>query len=320
MYKYKYRMKFKNKINAILSEDAKTFADSFDLPRISGWITKQYNNGHQSHKDFEIIVNWVKNVNPNISEFDFNSALKKSKQYAISIRQDGFNSYSELKSKNVVQKFGNGKQWVLIGPEDCNAICHRLNYDCSHELQPVIDGEQNCYALQDPQDNTICIFIDGSNQIIGQFGKNNVGNYSEVKSLCVKIGINLIPEAYSDYELPQALATKEISIEDIKDISSVMRRLSATDVINCDLLKYSHYCTIKTIYDLYNKTKKDCLILYALSSMVVNDQTKTKAYDTIKAAALANPSVAAIISNNPTKDSRFYDKQVDAAISDIITL
>lgn len=313
-------MKFKNKINAILSEDAKSFADSFGLPRISGWIVQQYNNGHQSPKDFEEIVNWVKNVNPNISEFDFNNALKKSKQYMSSVRQDGFNSYSELKSKNVIQKFGNGKQWILIGPEDCNSICHRLNYDCSHELQPILDGEQNCYALQDPQDNTICIFIAGSCKIIGQFGKNNVGNFEEIKSLCVKIGIELVPEAYSDYELPQALATKEINIDNAKDISSIMRRLSATDVINCDLLRYSHYCTIKTIYDLYNKTKRDCLILYALSYMIINNHIKNKSYETVKAAALANPSVHAIISNNTTKDSRFYANQIDAAISDIINL
>lgn len=313
-------MKFTNRLDAILAENAQAFANSFGLPRISPWIVQQYNKGHQSHKDYEAIVKWVTNNNPNIDGYDFNNALKQARAYCDSIRQtDGFNPYSELQSKDVVIDFDNGKKWISIGADDCNAICHRLKYDCSQELQPVLAGEYNCYALQDAQDNTIGIYIDSEPyQLIGQFGKPITGNHEEIKGLCVRKGINPIPEAYSDIGLAKALATKEIDIESLPDISSAIRRLSALDIINCGLLNYAHHAKIKTIYDLYSKTGHDCLLQYAMCYLIVNNHTSSPAYQKIKAAVKSNPVVSQIISSS--RDTRHYSDLLDQATSEISSL
>lgn len=315
-------MKFIDKINVILSEDASSFADSFGVPSISSWIISQYNKGHRSHKDYEDIINWVSDRHPNIDEYDFHNALKQAKIYCQSLRKDGFDPYVELHSNNVVQEFDDGKEWLQIGPEDCNAVCHRLRYDCSRELSTVKSGEANCYLLQDPQGNTLCAFIDcePNSIIIGQFGKAVTDSSKEIKSLCVRMGINLIPEAYNDIELAKALATKELNIDDVSDITSVMRRLSAKDIINCDLIYYAHHAPIKTIYDLYNRTGHSCLIKYCLCYLVANGKTSTSAYQTIKAAAMRDNEISSMIRNNKGSDTRFYQEKMDEAISDIINL
>lgn len=209
-------MKFYNKLDAILSENANSFAQSFNVPRISPWIIQQYNKGHQSYKDYEEIIQWVTNNNPNISEYDFYSALNQAKTYCKNSKKDGFDQYIDLQSKDKILELDNGKYWLSIGPEDCNAICHRLKYDCSKELKGVIEGQYNCYALQDPQDNTLCVFLDCKPyKIIGQLGNQVSGNHEEIKRLCIRKGLGTVPESYSDLELIKALATKEINIEDV---------------------------------------------------------------------------------------------------------
>jgi len=313
-------MDFTQRLNSILAEDANTFADSFGLPRISPWIVQQYNKGHQSFKDYENIVRWVTNSNPNIQDYDFYSALKQAQEYCSSMRQDGFDPYTELQSKNVVIDFDSGKKWLAIGPEDCNTICHRLRYDCSAELQAVVDGDCNCYALQDPQDNTICIFLDSEPyRLIGQFGNPVTNCHQEIKGLCVRKGIDIVPEAYSDLELPKALATKELNIDDVPDLSTVMKRLSSIDIINCNLINYAHYSTLKSVYDLYNKTGHNCLLVYAICYLVANGHTKTQAYNTVKAAVSQNPEVASTIENDGS-DNRFYIKLMDDAAAEISSL
>jgi len=310
-------MKFLQRINSILSEDANSFANSFGVPRISPWIIQQYNKGHQSYKDYENIVYWVSNANPNIDGYDFYNAQQQANDYCNNIRQNGFNKYAELQSKNITLDFDNGKKWVEIGPEDCNAICHRLRYDCSIELKTVIDGNDKCYALQDPQDNTICIFINSTpHRLIGQFGNSALGCHQEIKDLCVRIGIDIIPEAYSELELPKALATKELDINNVYDLSSVMKKLSSVDILNCNLINYAHYSTVKSIYDLYNKTHHDCLLTYAMCHMIIYENTKSKAYQIIKSNVMNNNSVKKLF-NKENNDNRYYIDLMDRSAEEI---
>jgi hypothetical protein len=315
-------MTFSDKLDLILSEDAQSFADSLGLPRISPWIMKQYNAGHKSLKDYTDIVNWVTNNNPSIDGFDFQNALKQARLYIDSNRKDGFNKYADLNSEQVVQDFENGKKWLQVGSDDCNAICHRLQYDCSQELTDVRNEISACYALQDPQENTICIFIDSDPHgvIIGQYGNVPTGQHQEIKALCVIKGLSLVPEAYSDSELVKALATKQLDVEQIVDLPTLFRKLSALDIINCDLLNHAHYAKIKTIYDLYNKTDHDCLLMYCMSYLIVHGLTNTPAYKTIKISASKNRNIVDIVNSNTGNDDRFYADQLEKCINDIQNL
>lgn len=315
-------MKFISRINAILAEDAQSFASSFGLPRLEPWITKQYDNGYTSNKDYEEIVDWVSDNNPNIDSYDFNNALKQAKTYNKSKRKDGFNLRAELLSKDVIKEFDNGKKWLKIGPEDCNAVCHRLQYDCSKELMPVFNNDGKCYALQDPQDNTICVFTISNNKhsIIGQFGKQVTDNNEEIKDLCTLNGIEQVPESYNNVELSKALATKQLDIKNCHDIGSVIKRLSAIDIINCDLIRYSHHANIKTIYDIYKKTNHSCLILYAFCYLASNNHMNTEAYSIIKQSALKDKTVKSLISKNNKSDNRYYMDLLNKAVKQISSL
>lgn len=313
-------MRFINKLNGILAEDANSFANSFGLPRISPWIVQQYNKGHQSYKDYEEIVQWVTNNNPNIDEYDFHSALVQAKSFCNNARKTGFDPYVDLQSKNKILELENGKYWLSIGPEDCNAICHRLKYDCSNELKGVIDSKYNCYALQDPQDNTLCIFLDCEPcKIIGQFGNGVSGYHEEIKRLCIRKGLKPVPESYSNLELVRALASKELNIDDVYDISAIMKRLSANDIINCNLINYAHYSTIKSIYDLYNKTNHDCLLIYAICYLIIYGYTNSNAYNIVKGSVLSNQEVSKIINTGKT-DNRYLIGLMDKSASEISKL
>ena len=180
-------------------------------------------------------------------------------------------------------------------------------------MQDVKNGDTSCFALQDPQDNTICIFVNTEphGTIIGQYGKAPQDQHQEIKSLCVLKGLNLIPEAYSNAELVKALATKQLNIDDIPDLSSLFKKLSAIDIINCDLLHHAHYASVKTIYDLYNKTNHDCLLMYCLCYLMIHGLTKTPAYNAVKIAASQNPQITSIVNRNKSIDDRFYADQLE---------
>jgi hypothetical protein len=316
-------MSFLNRLNTVLSEDANEFAAMFNLPRISPWIIKQYNNGYRSVDDFKKIVDWVTNDNPSLKDFDFHSALKRAKQYFDDRKTEGFDPYTELHSNTEILDFEDGKRWIEIGREDCNAICHRLQYDCHTELNEVYNNAGKCYALQDPQDNTICIFIlnDGEQfgRVIGQFNKRPKCA-KEIRSLCVHKGLDFTPDAYEDMELAKALATRQLDPELIDDVASIMKRLNAVDIINSKMLKYAHHAPIATVYDLYCKTNHRCLLQYALGFLVSHNATDNEVYRRVKAAASQDPDITAKINAIQGEDAKPYVELMDDAASQIVNL
>jgi hypothetical protein len=314
-------MNLLEKINAKLNDNAEEFASLFSMPRISPWIIQQFNKGYKSINDYKKIIKWVTNNNPNLNDFDFNSALKRAESFLANYSNNHYDPYMELYSNDIALKFDDGKKWLIINKEDCNAICHRLQYDCSDYLREVYNNNNMCWALQDPQDKTICIAIinDNSLKIIGQFGDKPSGCHEEIKRLCVLKGIELPIEAYNHNQLIKALANGEININNI-DIRETMKRLSPIDIINCNLLNYSHYCNIETIYKLYNKTKHDCLLKYAMAYLISYGLTKTKAYRTIKIAVSNNKNIANFISSINDHSTSKWHQIMDDSLQEIQNL
>lgn len=308
-------------IESRLNDDATAFASVFGQPRISPWIIDQYGKGHTSPRDYEKIVDWITNENPNLSDYNFSTALARAKQFIENRRKGDFDPYAELSSNNIVMDFDTGHKWLDINKSDLSAVINRLQFDCHDELSGVYDGNGHCWALIDPQDNINCIMFkdDSKHGVIGSFGKP--ATYpKEIKSLCVRKGFDLVPEAYDDDGLSAALKSKALNVNNVRDKRELFKRISADDIITCGLLDHAHYAPMKTVYDLYCKTSHPCLLKYAMAYMVAHGHTSGGAYDSIKALVNSDPDLAEELSTIDAKDNRAYIDMMDDAISEIVAL
>lgn len=315
-------MKLSKKLDILLSEDAKQFASIFNYPRISPWIIKQYNNGYTSKADYELIVNWVTNNNPSLDDFTFDAALKRAKEYAKNIKENEFDPYMELQSSSISLDFENGRKWLDIGPEDCNAICHRLQFDYSDELRNVFAGKTKCWALQDPQDNTLCVIIDTKPfpKLLGQLGQAPNKYHEEIKNLCIRKGLNTGPEAYNNAELSKALNNGELNINDIKDLRALFKRMKPTDIINNNLIKYTHYAPLSMILEIYNKTNHSCLLKYVINYMLSNNMTHLPVYKKALSMANRDKEVFDYFKEINTNDNRVFATELDKNVLEIQSL
>jgi len=313
--------KYLDLIESRLNDDPESFASSFGVPKMIPWIATQFKNGYNSPRDFEKISMWVVGKNPRLDDFDFNSALKNAKKYIEDKKNTNFDPHIDFDTSNVVIEFDDGNKWVSVGSQDLNALINRLQHDCHNELRGVYDGDGECSALIDAQGNVLCVLYKDANDC-GVIGTGGVyPNYpKEIKSLCVKRGIDLLPEAFDNSGLINAIKTGQINIDGLKDKRSLMKRLGAEDIIDCGLLSHAHHCPIKTVYDLYCKTGKSCLLIYAMSYLISHGLTKTGAYNTIKALANKNEEVKSAMGNIDSADDRAYIKMMDDAVLDIINL
>lgn len=297
--------------------DPESFAKSFGAEHIHPWIIDQYKKGFNSHKDYEQIVKWVIDNNPNIDDLDFNTALRNANNYFDSKKKSNFDPYMEVHSGNVLIDFDNGNKWINIDNNDIDGVVNRLQFDCYGDLKDV----DNCWALIDPQENFLCVAYCLSNKI-GVIGK--MGSYpnfhDEIKSLCVRKGFDLVPEAFNNSSLVGAIKIKQLNIDGVRDKRSVMSRLSPNDIIDCNLLSYAHYCPIKTIYELYKMTSHDCLLVYAFCYLICNNNMDSKAYKILKNEVNNNENVRSIFNHIDGSDSRAYSKVMEESISEIINL
>jgi hypothetical protein len=305
-------MRYLDIIEAKINNDAESFAKALGMPRIQAWVISQYNKGYKSTKDYEEIVKWVNGNHPNITNYDFSNALKAAKEYTKSLKKKKFDKEKEIEINNEALKFEDGKRWVKI--EDIDILVNKLQYDCYDELNSADD----CWALFDPQENLICVLYNGQKcGVIGAFG--NYPNYpNEIKKLCIRKGIDLIHEAYDDQQLIEALKTGQIDIDSQIDKRAVIKRLTCDDIIDCNLLKYSHYAPIKVVFDLYCKTGHNCLLTYVLCFLIVYGYVRSEAYNKVMALVKNNDEVKKLVSG--LKDTASYVSLLDQSVSDITNL
>ena len=312
--------KIKNLIETRL--DPEKFADSLNCQILKPWIIQQYNKGHQSKSDYKTIINWYNNNNPTIEKYTFHDALKTAQKYINSLKKNsGFDKNVNINSENHELEFDDGKYWNIIAPEDCNNIIHRLNYDCSQELKPVLDNETQGWALFDSQDNLLCIAINNNNKllIIGQLGK--IPNRpTEINKLCIKKGFKPTPECYNNQQLPNALLKGLIDIRDIEDYRPLMKRLDIKSIIDCKLLNLAHYCSLSTILELYIKTRKQCLLQYIICACICQNLTKSEIYNKAKQYLNNHPDLISKINKIKGNDTRPYYDLLEKAQTEISEL
>lgn len=315
-------MKLKERLDRLLSEDAEQFASVFNYPRISPWIIQQYDKGYVSKPDYELIINWVTNNNPNLNDFSFDQALKRAKEYAANVKQAHYDPYMKLQSSSVALDFENGHKWLEIGPEDCNAVCHRLQFDYSDDLRNVYNGKESCWILQDPQDNTLCALINNKPfpKLLGQFGNTPSGCNEEIKGLCVRKGLNLGPEAYDNTELTKAINNGQLNIDDISDLRGLMGRMSALDIINGNLLKYAHYAPLPVILNLHEKTGHSCLIKYLVNYLISNNMTDMPIYQKAISLVQRDPKLKDYFSKLKSNDNRIFTQELENNLGEIQSL
>ena len=310
-------MKFLDIIEYKLNNDVEKFASLYD-PRIKSWIIDNYSKGYKSSKDYDIINKWVLATNPNISNYNFISALDQSRNYIEKCRKNVFDNNAELDCENIVMDFDDGNKWILVNRNDLNNLINRLQFDCHDELNTVYQDDGDCWALIDAQNNVKCIMYQDEYgySAIGCYG-NKPDDHKEIKSLCVRKGIDLIPEAFSNVGLINAIKSKQLNLSKIRDWRSLLDRLSAQDIVDCDLIKYCHHAKLNKIYDIYKICNQDCLLLYCLSYLICHSMIKTKAYDTIIKACNKNTNIKNIISKINTNDTMEYLKLMDDCVNQI---
>lgn len=306
-------------INERIDSDA--FAKSHGKPHIAGWIKRNHDSGNWSRDDYDKIVKWVDDKNPNLENYDFKSALILAKNHVKSIQKNNFNNNAEVNFKNKMMDFKNGKEWHKINSSDCNGIINKLAYDCSNELRDVYDGKKEAWALIDDQENVLCIAIseEDSLRIIGRLGTDPTNCHDEINALCVRKGVPLIHHAFSYEEMIDAIKSKVINIDNVKDIKEFIGKLKPQDIVDCNLTKYCHFCNFSNMLSVYLKCKKDCIVKYIMAGLIAHGLTKGVLYNTVKQ----------IINNNPefskefivdTTDSRPFTELMNKYQSEIIKL
>lgn len=314
-------MKITEKIDVMLIEDAQEFASSFNFPKLNQWIIKNYNKGYRSISDYLDIIKWIKATNPKIDEFDFKSALSKAKNFNDS-GPHNYNADIDLNSNEVTLDYDDGSKWLKINEKDCNAICHKLQYDYSELLANVIENRSECWALLSAESKVLCAVVKNKNDdvsILYQYGKTTSKYYDKIKSLCVLKGIDLPIDAYSNQELVKAIKNGQINIEKC-DIKELMSRLKPSSIISCSLLKYAHYCTIRVIYELYKMTNYSCLLKYALSFLICHQLMDLKAYFIIKSAAMQDEETSELFNNIKGNSTKEWSNAMENAQEEIINL
>lgn len=312
-------MKLKEKLDHLLSENAEQFASVFNCPHISPWIIKYYNKGFTSKSDYDLIVNWVTDDNPSLDNFDFNFALKKAKKHAKNLKHKKFNPYIELESNIIALNLENGYRWIEINSEDCNIVCHHLQYDYSNDLQDVYAGNKKCWILQDPQNNMLCAIINDKPfpKLLNQFGNISYKYHREIKKLCIRKGLNLGPEAFSNTELAKALNNKQLNINQIENLHKLFSRLSVLDIINGKLLRYAHYASLPIILDLYKKTNYTCLLKYLINYLLTNNMTNMSIYQKAINLVKQNPKLINYYNNLKSNDNRAFMQELENNINEI---
>jgi hypothetical protein len=301
--------------------DPELFAKSYNKPHIAGWIKRNYESGHWSKDDYAKIIKWVENKNPNLENYDFRSALQLANAYVSSIKKNNFDANSKINFKNLLIKFENGKEWHEFKSPDCNGIIHKLMYDCSDELKDVHDEKAEAWALIDDQENILCIAINKNDslKIIGKLGNNPIDCHDEIYSLCVRKGIQLSPHSFSYNELVDAIKSKIINIENVSDIKGLIEKLKPQDIIDCNLVKYCHYCNLSNMFNIYLKSKQDCIIKYIMASLIAHGLTDGALYHTVKDLINKRPELASEFSIQST-DSRPFIELMDKYQKEIIQI
>lgn len=313
----KYYMKYIKLIESRLEDDAQKFASVYDS-KIRSWIIDCYSKGYKSSRDYDDINKWIISTNHNINNYSFDSALSQAKSYLERNRKNKFNKNAELNCDNIIMDFDDGNKWININLEELNSLINRLQFDCHDELSDVYQGNGDCWALIDAQNNIRCIVYKDSHgyNAIGK-GGCQPNNHKEIKALCVRKGIDLIPAAFSDIGLINAIKSKQIDISQINDWRSFLDRLSAEDIVDCGLINYCHHDKINKIYDVYKISKHDCLLLYCLAYLICHNLTDTKAYTIIIKDCNSNKNISNIISKINSNDTREYLKLMDDCVNQI---
>ena len=301
--------------------DSESFAKSYNKPHIAGWIKRNFESGNWSKDDYNKIVKWIDHKNPNLENYDFKSALSLADAYVKSVRGDNFSNNVDVTFKNLVMKFDSGKEWHKFGTADCNGVIHKLMYDCSDELHGVFEGKIEAFALIDDQENILCIAINEGDhlRIIGRLGNDPINCHDEINSLCVRKGMPLSHHAFSYEEMVDSLKSKLIDINNIKDIKGFIGKLKPQDIVDCNLIKYCHYCNLSNMLSIYLKCKQDCILKYIMASLVAHGLTKGTLYKTVKQMINNNPEFVKEFTVE-SGDSRPFVELMNKYQSEIIKL
>lgn len=316
------------KINEILNEilnpnanQGDVLADLIGAGRYKSWVVDQFNKGYTSRRDHDIIMKWCKDVRPNLNAYDFRNALHKAKVHVQAQRRPNanFDLHADLSTKDPYIELDDGYVWNSIHSDDVNALINRMGYDCSSDMEQVFNGECDGYSLFDGQDNLKCIFIMSEPPKALGYGAQPPHSYHKaINNLCVKKGIEPVPEAYSNGQLARALATKQLKIDNISDPRELMKRLDARAIRDCKLLNYSHYCSLQKVYDLYELTKLSCLLKYCYCA-AVNYKVGPAATTRLAQAVKQNPECSYLLDIS-SKDTRPFFDEMEKAQAEITAL
>jgi len=294
--------------------DGDQFASSFNRPQLHQWIASNYANGHKSKTDYDIIIHWYDQEHPRITQYSFNSALETAKQYDDQKRQNAYNPTAELSTNDIELKFDDGKCWLNIHKDDIEPITHRLNYDCKQEL----NSSDRSWALRDSHDHYLCVIINtGENTNVIGYNNSNTNFPKEIKALCVKKGLEIVPEAFTDDALPEAISNGEINLDTIQDPSRVIKRLDPQSIIKCELMNKCHYAPLGTIFRIYQITGHTCLLVYVFCTMISHGITNTRDYGLVKSAVNSDQDALKILSNIQSNDTRPYAELAEQMVSEI---
>jgi hypothetical protein len=301
---------------------AEEFANSIGDIKIKPWVVKNYQKGYVSPEDYKMIIQWIKEQNPNINSYGFEDALGRARNYLSSKKKNdaNFDRHAEISGEDHEMDFEDGKFWNIIYPEDCNAIVNRIGFDCSEEIGKIKNGYANGWGLFDDQDNLLCVMMkpaDGCTKVFGYGGQQSVIYHKEIHDLCVRKGIPPIPEAYNDSELIEAIQTGLINIKDVHDLREMFKRLKPEDIVSCKLTKYIHYCPLAVAYEVFKLTNLTPILKYLFCLLVSHGFTNTNLYKLVRKDVMSNSSLHSEMSEIDSIDTRVYVDKMEEAIKEI---
>lgn len=292
------------RINERISVTPEEFASSFNRPDLANWIKKQFNNGYLSKDKYYKIINWHDETDSVLSNYDFAKAFHKAQEYENNRKIDF--EFDDLENKKYVSKDfvleKDGNKWIRIGTDDIKLASINLNFD----LTPFSDYE--VFILVDDQDRTVValIKINKRYKLIGH-SNGSVTPYSEmVKRLCIKLGLDLTPDSMTNSELVEAIKSGQINLSKINGLEKTLNRLSAEQIIDCELLAYSTNLQLATVYKLYKMTRIPCLLKYCTCSLIYHGLKQTSLYNLCRQEMMKFPEYIAEI-NKSKNDTDIYD-------------